>query len=316
MKSPLLLPSTGVFYDSNILSAFGVGKDWYQDAGTVKYGPIQEGYKQYLQMMNQWYSEGLIDPNFVSNTFTDAPANDLLVSEDVMMTTTYWGRVVDAMVVNGITENKDYWLTPIAAAKQKKGDKVGIRMWNSPILNQTVISSSCKNPEIAAKWLDYQYTKDAMILNNYGVEGETFNYDKNGDPQFTDLIMKNPDGLNSTDANRLYIRRNGSGWIDYKRQWLTNPTVAHKDQVWAYDIWSSDGTEQVIPNVTFSTQESKDYSSYYSDIETYVKEMTVNFIMGTTSLDDWDTYVSTIQSMGIEECTKLKQAALDRYNKR
>jgi putative aldouronate transport system substrate-binding protein len=114
----------------------------------------------------------------------------------------------------------------------------------------------------------------------------------------------------------LYIRRNGSGWIDYKRQWLTNPTVAHKDQVWAYDIWSSDGTEQVIPNVTFSTQESKDYSSYYSDIETYVKEMTVNFIMGTTSLDDWDTYVSTIQSMGIEECTKLKQAALDRYNKR
>lgn len=316
MKSPLLLPGTGVFEDSNILSAFGVGKDWYQDNGTVKYGPIQEGYKQYLQLMNQWYSEGLIDPNFVSNSFTGAPPNDLLVSEDVMMTTTFWGRTVDAMVVNGVTENKDFWMTPMPAAKQKKGDTVGIRTWNSPILSQTVVTSGCKNPEIAVKWLDYQYTKDAMILNNYGVEGFTFNYDEKGDFQFTDLIMNNPDGLNPTDANRLYIRRNGSGWIDYKRQWLTNPTVKHKDQVWAYDTWSEDSTEQVIPNVTFSTLESQDYASAYSDIETYMREMTVKFIMGVTSLNDWDTYVSTIQSMGIEDCTKLKQLALDRYYNR
>lgn len=211
LASPLLLTSNGVFYDSALLSAFGVGREWYQNDGTVLFGPMQEGYKEYLTMMNQWYNEGLIDPNFVSNAFTQAPTNDLLVSDDVMMTETYWGRVVDAMVYNGVTQNEDFWLTPISAPVQNEGDTVGIRMYNSPIMSQTVLTKDCSDPIVATMWLDYQYTEDAMILNNYGVEGETFYYDDNGDFQFTDLIMNNPDGLNTTDANRLYIRRNGSG---------------------------------------------------------------------------------------------------------
>ncbi len=313
LASPLLLTSNGVFYDSALLSAFGVGREWYQNDGTVFFGPMQEGYKEYLTMMNQWYNEGLIDPNFVSNAFTDAPTNDLLVSDDVMMTETYWGRVVDAMVYNGVTQNEDFWLTPISAPVQKEGDTVGIRMYNSPIMSQTVLTKDCSDPVVATMWLDYQYTEDAMILNNYGVEGETFYYDDNGDFQFTDLIMNNPDGYNTTDANRLYIRRNGSGWIKWERQQLTNPTVAHKDEVWAYDIWSADGTEWVVPAVTMNTEESAEYQSLYADIKTYVEESTVGMIMGTMPLDQFDAYVEQLKAMGIERVIEIEQTALDRY---
>lgn len=313
LASPLLLTSNGVFYDSALLSAFGVGREWYQNDGTVLFGPMQEGYKEYLTMMNQWYNEGLIDPNFVSNAFTQAPTNDLLVSDDVMMTETYWGRVVDAMVYNGVTQNEDFWLTPISAPVQKEGDTVGIRMYNSPIMSQTVLTKDCSDPVVATMWLDYQYTEDAMILNNYGVEGETFYYDDNGDFQFTDLIMNNPDGLNTTDANRLYIRRNGSGWIKWERQQLTNPTVAHKDEIWAYDVWSADGTEWVVPAVTMNTEESSEFQSLYADIKTYVEESTVGMIMGTMPLDQFDDFVEQLKAMGIERVIEIEQTALDRY---
>lgn len=313
LASPLLLTSNGVFYDSALLSAFGVGREWYQNDGTVLFGPMQEGYKEYLTMMNQWYNEGLIDPNFVSNAFTQAPTNDLLVSDDVMMTETYWGRVVDAMVYNGVTQNEDFWLTPISAPVQKEGDTVGIRMYNSPIMSQTVLTKDCSDPVVATMWLDYQYTEDAMILNNYGVEGETFYYDDNGDFQFTDLIMNNPDGLNTTDANRLYIRRNGSGWIKWERQQLTNPTVAHKDEIWAYDVWSADGTEWVVPAVTMNTEESSEFQSLYADIKTYVEESTVGMIMGTMPLDQFDAFVEQLKAMGIERVIEIEQTALDRY---
>ena len=316
LASPLLLTSNGVFYDSALLSAYGVGREWYQNDGTVLFGPMQDGYKEYLTMMNQWYNEGLIDPNFVSNAFTGAPTNDLLVSDEVMMTETYWGRVVDAMVVNGVTQNPDFWLTPISAPVKNDGDKIGIRMYNSPILSQTVLTKDCSDPVLAAMWLDYQYTEDAMLLNNYGVEGETFEYDENGDIQFTDLIMNNPDGLTTTDANRLYIRRNGSGWIKWERQMLTNPTVKHKDEIWAYDVWSTDGTEWVVPAVTMTTEESTEYQSLYADIKTYVEESTVGMIMGTMSLDQFDAYVEQLKNMGIERVVQIEQAALDRYNAR
>ena len=54
-----------------------------------------------------------------------------------MMTETYWGRVVDAMYVNGVTQNENFWLTPISAPVKNEGDTVGIRMYNSPIMSQT-----------------------------------------------------------------------------------------------------------------------------------------------------------------------------------
>lgn len=311
--SGLLLPSKGVFFDSALLSAYGVGKEWYQNDGTVLFGPMQEGYRDYLVMMHQWYDEGLIDPNFVSNGMNDAPTNDLLVSDDVLITETYWGRVVDAMVYNGVTQNEDFWLTPFAPPVKNEGDHIGIRMYNSSILNQTVLTKDCSDPVIATMWLDYQYTEDAMVLNNYGVEGETFYYDEKGDFQFTDLIMKNPDGRTTTDANRLYVRRNGSGWIDYKRQWLTNPTVKHKDEVWAYDIWNAVPTDWIIPSITMTTDESSEFQSIYADIKTYVEETTVGMIMGTTPIDQFDAFVGQLKEMGIERAIEIEQAALDRY---
>ena len=54
----LFIPATGVL--DYFTSAFGVGSGMYLDGDTIKYGPLEEGYKEYLQMMSQWYSEGLL----------------------------------------------------------------------------------------------------------------------------------------------------------------------------------------------------------------------------------------------------------------
>ena len=59
--------------------------------------------------------------------------------------------------------------------------------------------------------------------------------------------------------------------------------------------------------------EGAEYSSLYTDIETYVQECNVKFIMGQMSLDDYEAYRNTLKAMGIERCIELQQAALDRY---
>ena len=54
------------------LGAYGVPKfsmtsGFYQDNGTVQYVAVQNGFKSYLEFMHNLYSEGLVDPDFVSN---------------------------------------------------------------------------------------------------------------------------------------------------------------------------------------------------------------------------------------------------------
>jgi putative aldouronate transport system substrate-binding protein len=53
-----------------------------------------------------------------------------------------------------------------------------------------------------------------------------------------------------------------------------------------------------------------------TDVETYRDEMLLKFIMGVEPIENFDKYVKKIQSMGIEDATKIQQAALERFNKR
>jgi putative aldouronate transport system substrate-binding protein len=44
-----------------------------------------------------------------------------------------------------------------------------------------------------------------------------------------------------------------------------------------------------------------------------VAETNVAFITGTTSLDTFDSYLSTLDSMGIKDLLKVKQQQYDRF---
>ncbi len=44
--------------------------------------------------------------------------------------------------------------------------------------------------------------------------------------------------------------------------------------------------------------------------------MTLKFIFGTESLDDFDKYVETVENMGLDRALEIQNAALERYNSR
>ncbi|MNW19499.1 hypothetical protein D3C71_2195180 [compost metagenome] len=53
-----------------------------------------------------------------------------------------------------------------------------------------------------------------------------------------------------------------------------------------------------------------------TDIQTYQDEMLLKFIMGVEPIDNFDSYVKKIKSMGIDDAIKIQQGALERFNKR
>ena len=71
-----------------------------------------------------------------------------------------------------------------------------------------------------------------------------------------------------------------------------------------------------IPMTTLNAEEGKEYTRIMNQIQTYQDTAVLQFIMGTKSLDEFDSYVSDMKKLEIETAISYQQAALERYNNR
>ena len=60
-------------------------------------------------------------------------------------------------------------------------------------------------------------------------------------------------------------------------------------------------------------EENEVFGDYYPDIQTYVDETTVRFIMGLEPLENYPAFVEQLHNLGIDEVLASRQSAYDRY---
>ncbi|MBO4367225.1 MAG: ABC transporter substrate-binding protein, partial [Clostridia bacterium] len=53
-----------------------------------------------------------------------------------------------------------------------------------------------------------------------------------------------------------------------------------------------------------------------TNVQTYIWEKIYNIVFGEDSIDNWDSYVDQLYTLGIEDAIKVVQAAYDRYLER
>lgn len=309
-EAPLMVTNIGIPKADYFLSAFGVTSEFYNDNGTVKYGPLEEGYRQYLEMAAKWYDEGLIDPNFISNNVSwNAPA-DYIATGKAGAGTLSWAATADTYVEDGRATDPNLYLAAVQGPVLKKGDVAQAGVTSYCALTPTALTTSCKYPEIAAMWMDFMYTKDGMEANSYG-DSSCFT-EENGKYSYTDVVMKPSSGLAPQTEQFSHIFGDNLGLVSWQRFDLLNPA----ERLAAREVYDADGTSLVLPQIELTDAEGLEYNSLYTDIQTMVQEKTAAYVMGTESLDTYDNFISSIKAMNIDRCIELKQAALDRYEAR
>lgn len=274
--------------------------------GTVVFGAMEDGYREYLQLMADWYAEGLIYQDFFSLNTSTYPAN--------LSNGTFGISVIDRgefaatqLALEAVDPNAD--LVGLKDARQNADEVLHIQYIDQAVSDGYSISTSCENVEVAAKYLDYLYTEEGSILAGYGVEGEGLTYDAEGNPQFSDMVLHN-DTYPCTPAMVLYATYGCPGIFDGSRYF-----GAYDERTMsAIELWGEDEQDWLYPkNASLTVDESDRYTAILSEVRTYVQEMTLKYITGAESLDTWDTYVQSLVDMGIEEAISIKQTALDRY---
>ncbi|WP_199615826.1 extracellular solute-binding protein [Paenibacillus alkalitolerans] len=299
--------------DIAFTGAFGVPNDFYLEGGTVKYGPIQPEFKQYLATMNKWYKEGLLDKDFAANDskMYDAKMTGNLVGAAVMTVGAGIGRFMDLMA----SKDPQFKLAAVSYPTVNPGDKPIFGQKDNPVTGQfAAITGNNKHIAETVKFLDYLYSDEGHMIMNFGKEGETYTL-VDGYPKFTDTVMKNPDGMPLAQALKKHVMSAIQGPfvqdMRYLEQYLTKP-----EQKEALTVWTEPTNEKKMPPITIANEDNSRYTSIMNDVNTYKDEMIVKFIMGAESLDKYDEYVNTLKQMGIEEAIKIQQSGLERYNKR
>jgi putative aldouronate transport system substrate-binding protein len=280
---------------------------WYVEDGEVKLGLLQPEYKDYLELVSKWYSEGLIDPDFMnsdrgdlSGLFTGKLNTTVKPPEIIAVAQTVIG--VEMVTVPMPRQNADDELHACGAATSCLMDG-----------NAWSINAAVEDVEPLLQFVDYLYSEDGNQLVNYGIEGVTYEM-VDGAPQFTDLITNNADGLEFIQAAYLYASCNRTRLpflSDYSRCF-----VMYTDEEWnAVETYSYDcDHEKDYPlGAIMTTDQNRQYNTVSADIATYISENVLQFIIGQKSLDEWDSFVSTLYDMGIETAIEVKQAAYDDY---
>lgn len=276
--------------------------------GKIQYDFVQDNYKNYLMYLNKLYSEELLDNEFATITGDQINAK---VARNLIGCKYAWGNQVIEMENNlkssGVPDGKYVQILPL---KGYEGKDSYIETWGL-IDGCMSVTKDCKYPEEAVRLLDYMVlSEDARYLMNAGIEGMTYNKNSNGEVEFTDFVLKNPDGLTPYEA----LRSIGA--------WPTTPFVLLKDASRGIYKDRPDLVEfvkkmepYIADRIEFSkatSEESEQESGLQRDITTYVKEMQLKFITGGESFDNWDKYISQMNELGVDKLVKIKQQQYDR----
>ena len=79
---------------------------------------------------------------------------------------------------------------------------------------------------------------------------------------------------------------------------------------------TADFDYEMPQTLTMTAEENDEYSKIMGDVKTYVNEMSAKFIMGIEPLDNYGTFLETLEKMNVSRATEIQQAALDRYLER
>lgn len=300
--------------NGDFIGAYGIKKGFSIEDGKVIYGPYDPRYKEFLTTFTQWFQEGLLDQNVANLDGKTLDANILNGKSGA----TYGfagsglGKWLQAFAEKDAKAN----LVPAPHTTLQKGEmpKFGQKEFKvSPYA--AAITSSCKNVELAARFLDYGYSPEGHKLYNFGIEGES--YTMQGDyPTYTDLILNNPDGLSIGAAMGQYIRGNSNGPFVQAKEYIEQ-YYAFPQQSAALEVWSKSEAEKYnLPSLNFTPEESAELASILNNVQTYVDEKTAKFIMGLEDLGTFDEYRATLQSFQIERLLEIYQTAYDRYMSR
>ena len=277
---------------------------WFSiyDDGVVRFNATVDGYRAMLEFAAKLYAEELMDPAIItqdSNTkiakFNENNTGFALLWRTRSMG---WDCFVDQMV-----------RMPYFAAD---GYETKIRE-NIALANKQVwLPYTCSNPEIAAKWVDYQLTPQLAFEGFYGPEGTLWNWNAEGKcelgPAGDQECVKWAYGVNTICYMPGNVYNDHFQQPDYR---LERINYAKEADVAGHTEKYPQGYVSGLANL--NAEESQEIALLFASIDTLMKESIADFVSHGVTDDGWNAFQQRLIDAGIERYVEIYQGVFDRY---
>ena len=288
---------------------------YLDDNGKIQYAAVQPEYKEMLATLNKWYEMGLIDQD--SFTMDEKAVREKVAAGKIGATFAKMSGLTnfetDAKAEGGSGAN---WVG-ISYPRTAPGEPTNwIQTQNKRIASTlTAITKSASEEEMIAclQWLNYGFTEEGFMYQNFGTEGESYNLDANGKPVYTDLVRKEDGAVNTSELSK-YVGTSGSavgGLVASEQVTQKNDQKA----VAAIKAWveNTEVGKHFLPSFSISADKTAEYTDKMTLINTVVAEKAMKFIVGEESFDKFDDYVKELEGYGLADCLAIQQAGYDAF---
>lgn len=282
-------------------------------SGHYKDGSIDimnDGAYKMAETMKKWYDEGLIQPEWVAGTFSEADWEAAMLNGNGSVFYDYYNRAEWFMENGGPDNDPNYQMGVLNFIKDDNGNpqKMTVSMkYNDECV--TAINANCSEDKIKTilTFIDYFYSEEGEILANYGVEGESLK-DTNGDKEFiVDYQTEEATPAGEKRWSFLSDRFTVCKPVDNEAFFKWNaPLIAEATGRLFTD--ENLGTSYVLK---FTDDQSKEVTNLLASVYDAQMSGIAQFIDGTRELtpDNWAAFQQEMNDLGLSRIEEIQLAA-------
>lgn len=286
---------------SSISNAYQCAYPFYcVDGENVQFAMYDDNFKAFLQRMNQWWEDGLIDPDFPSVGKGDVRGK--LAKGELFAA--HQQASNSATSVNSCEiEGAEFMAIP--ALKMQESDTVYNYLLTGMKTIYTFnfsVSATSQNVEAAMRFCDFCFSEEGQTIYNFGLEGLSYTRDAQGNIQ----LLPKEERYKDEKGNGLAKRTCWAGEVIGEGMYMDDVEREFADIYNHFDAYAGVDTPM-------NDEESAVYGSYFADLDTYCQEKMIGLVLGTESFDNWETIQATCRdTYHADEVTAVIQSAYTR----
>ncbi|MAS33738.1 MAG: ABC transporter substrate-binding protein [Anaerolineaceae bacterium] len=273
-----------------------------------------EGWREGLRYLNQMYQAGLFGEESFTQEHTQM--RQLIENESAALLGALPAHNPSVFASIAGERWKEY--TAVPALEGPSGLRQAAYNPYAVSSGRCVISANTAYPEIAFRFCDGFYDREATLRSVFGLPDEQWRWAEDGEI-----------GLNGEPA--IWRRLSTFGelqnvhWAQVNPSYRPNHLRLGEAQRGPEDLevrLYSETKERmepyarplgdVIPPLSFTLEQATELADLELSLEDYIRQMEAEFVLGRADLDSgWDAYVSTLDTLGLARWVEIHQEAYD-----
>ncbi|WP_310831393.1 ABC transporter substrate-binding protein [Paenibacillus pedocola] len=280
------------------------GLNFDHDKQQFVFADASEDFKNYLGYFNKLITDGIMDPE--SFTQEDDAAQAKFFKGDTYVISGIYQVLADFKSKMQVPDSELYMITQPGGPKGKLQVETS-RLENGIMISQNALDDLGEEGFIKMlRFIDWLwYSNEGQTLSLWGVEGETYTKDAAGN------IVLNPDiyynGMNEGAAKQLNVDYGFAGGVfaygGSEKLKMSKMTDGEKDFV--NRVQTTRETRKLVPPIMATPEESEQMKLISTPLMDYVKTMTLKFITGQESFDNWNQYTAQVEANGSTRYTEM-----------